>query len=128
MLAVEEVEELLVVVVLEVVGALVAGALVVNLMFPALVGRLTVAVVVAAVVMASQPAVEPVEVVAVPASSSSVMQIHLEKRHPQQVPQQLPLLAVTASTHLPDLGALLSNGTLRKTRPKLNCCASDCCA
>jgi hypothetical protein len=75
----------------------------------ALVGRLTLVVVAVAVVLVTIPPMPPLEVVAVPALSSSVMQIHLEKRHPQQVPQQLPSLAVTAFTHSPDLGALLSN-------------------
>jgi hypothetical protein len=49
---------------------------------------------------------------AVPALLLSVMQIHLQ-RLPQQVVQRLPSLAVTEFTHSPDLGALLSNGTLR---------------
>jgi hypothetical protein len=43
---------------------------------------------------------------------SSAIQIHIQ-RLPQQVVQRLPLLAVTEFTHSPDLGALLSNGTLR---------------
>ena len=43
----------------------------------------------------------------------SVMQILMMQQQPPPVVRRLPSLAVTASTNSPDLGALLSNGTLR---------------
>jgi hypothetical protein len=46
------------------------------------------------------------------ALSLSVMRIPFQQL-PQQVVQRLPSLAVIESTHSPDLGALLFDGTLR---------------
>jgi hypothetical protein len=50
---------------------------------------------------------------AVPALLLFAMQIHLMRQLPRLVVRRLPLVVVIAFTHSPDLGALLSNGTLR---------------